>query len=516
MFSAQLSIREKAARLIMIDIPGTEMSDAVKQHLSENAWNGVILFAKNVADKAQTERFINAIHDNAALSPFIAVDQEGGLVDRLRFPDMSLAPGLMALGAANNVEHTYEAHRIMGQELKQLGIHLDFAPCLDVNNNPLNPIIGVRSFGADPQLVARHGEAAIRGLRDGGVAPTAKHFPGHGNTAFDSHQALATISSSREAMEATELVPFRAAVAAQVEAIMTAHITFPALDPSNLPATLSKPLLTGLLREELGYQGVIVTDSLAMKAVADHWGFAEATVLSVEAGADLILALGSFERHLEALNGLVAAVESGRISEARLDESLARLQALYDRYHGRPESDPVFAPAHRAAMQSITDQTVTILRDELSLIPFDSAKQPNLLIIAPDVLPQSPLGEVQPRRPMAEAFTQNGFTVSEMNYNQSMNGPAIPELCHHAAEADAVILAMYARGPLSDTQKRIYEEVLSHNANLAVVALSSPYIVNELPDLKCCLTAFGYGDLSIDAIAKVLTGQMAAQGQLPL
>ncbi len=367
-----LSLREKAAQVIMIDLPGTDLSDRDRRHLEDHAWNGVILFAKNVVDRLQVTGLIQAILEAAARPPLLAVDQEGGLVDRLRFDEMSLSPGAMALGALGDPHQTYRAHYLMGRELCDLGIHVDFAPCLAVNVNPCNPIIGVRSFGEDPQKVAEHGRAAVRGLRDGGVAPTAKHFPGHGDTCLDSHLALPTLAHDRERLDRVELLPFRAAVEEGVEAIMTAHVTFPALDPTEgLPATLSKPVLTGLLREEMGFEGVIVTDSLAMRALADRWGFAEATVLSIEAGADLVLALGPFENQLQALEGLVSAVDQGRLAEARLDESLHRLARLRAGRSNRPHATPTWdVPVHQAEMREIAARSVTLFTNREGLLPL--------------------------------------------------------------------------------------------------------------------------------------------------
>ncbi len=489
-----------AARLIMIDLPAPELSEADIKHLSAHAWNGVILFAKNVRDEQQVRSLIGSIHAHTPFTPFIAIDQEGGIVERLRFPSMSPSPGLLALGRLNSKEDVFRAHRIMGEELHDLGIHIDFAPCLDVNNNPANPIIGVRSFGEDPQLVAELGTQAILGLRQGGVAATAKHFPGHGNTSRDSHLALPTINSSFEELQRTELVPFKAAIAAEVEAIMTAHIVFPALDPE-VPATLSKRVLTDLLRQELGYKGVIVTDSLSMRSIADRWGFGEATVRSIEAGADLVLALGSFAQQDEAREALTEAIASGRISRERMLESLRRLESLQQRYHSLPKPTAQWdSAAHRRDMQAITERTVDILSNEDNLLPLRLKDEEKLLLIAPDMLPQSPLGEMEKSSSWAELVRPFHALTEEATFDVGTAGPALGELGNKAAAADMVVLMLFARGRISDSQIEIAQEVLSRNPRTVVVPLSSPYILNELPPIRSCISAYNYGELSLQAL----------------
>ncbi|MDO5297509.1 MAG: beta-N-acetylhexosaminidase [bacterium] len=510
---ADLSADALASRLIMIDIPAPQLSEHDRQHLSVHPWNGVILFAKNVTSAPQVRALIRSLHSCLPVSPLIAIDQEGGIVNRFRFPEMSLSPGLLALGHSGSEEDVYSAHRIMGRELRNLGIHLDFAPCLDVNNNPSNPIIGVRSFGEDPQLVARLGRQAIRGLRDGGVAPTAKHFPGHGNTSRDSHLALPIINSNLEELENTELIPFQAAVEEGVEAIMTAHIVFPALDPQ-VPATLSAPILCGLLREKMGYQGLIVTDSLSMRSIADRWGFGEATVRSIEAGADLILALGSFEQQDEARQTLAAAISSGRISRERIYASLKRIENLQERYHGLPQDAPDWDIAeHKNTMQAITSRTVSILRNEDHQLPLQLKPQEKLLIIAPDMLPQSPLGEMEKSSSWADLVRPYWGNSSELTFDLATSGPALGELGKQAAAADCVLLLLYARGRISDSQIDIAKEVLAANQRTVLIPLSSPYILADLPPVRQAITAYNYGEMSLQALFSQLFSPSCADAE---
>ncbi|MCA9794380.1 MAG: hypothetical protein KC910_21380, partial [Candidatus Eremiobacteraeota bacterium] len=405
---------------------------------------------------------------------------------------------------------TFEAHRIMGREMASLGIHLDFAPCLDVNCNPDNPIIGVRSFGDDPELVGRHGQAAIRGLREGGVGSTAKHFPGHGDTSQDSHIALATVPHSRERLEKVELAPFRAAIQAEVEAIMTAHITFPAFDPTpGLPATLSHPILTGLLRQQMGFEGVIFTDSMAMLAIADRFGVAEAAVMSVEAGADVVLACGPFQNHLESLRGLVEAVQSGRLAEERLDASLERIFALKQRFCGRPTPVNYDLEAHRQSMASIVDRTITVLRQQPGVLPLKG----KTLVLMPDLLPQTPLGEVS--RSESLAAHMSGVETQEQRYHSHGDGPALTMLAQQAGEYDNVVVAVYGRDRLPDSQRDLIRLLLEQDTNCVVVSLASPYLLAHVEAPNVVLS-YNYTPLSLNALGRVLTGKLEARGKCPV
>lgn len=511
---SKLSLSQKAAQMVMIDIPDQDLSEKSREHLAAYPWNGVILFAKNVSDRKQVVNLVEQIHHALEIPPLLSVDQEGGLVDRFRFPEMTLSPGAMALGAADDEEATFEAHRIMGVELASLGIHLDFAPCLDVNVNPHNPIIGVRSFSEDPARVAAHGAAAIRGLQAGGVAANGKHFPGHGDTSQDSHIALPTVPHDLARLEAVELKPFAAAVKAGVETIMTAHVTFPAIDPRpGTPATLSAPALTELLREKMGFEGVIVTDSMAMQAIADRWGTAEAAVLSVEAGADLILACGSFENQLITVRAIVEAVEQGRLSEERLDASVTRILALKKRYGGRPALEVNYdREDHEKRMKAIVSRTVTVVRNREDLLPLTGS----VLVLSPDLLPLTPLGEMSRSDSLTPFLVKAGLKVEEARYHVSGGGPASGELASRAGAFDRAVMCVYGRDRLPDPQRELAAKVIAANPRTVVVSLSSPYLLLDVPQSPAYVLAYNYTPYSLEALALTLAGKMEPRGILPV
>ncbi|WP_446219727.1 glycoside hydrolase family 3 protein [Micromonospora sp. IBHARD004] len=289
----------------------------------------VVLFARNIVDPGQLAALTETLRAERP-DVIVAIDEEAGDVTRIESGRGSSRPGNFALGAVDDPALTEAVARDLGAELAGVGVTLNYAPDADVNSNPANPVIGVRSFGAAADLVARHTAAWVRGLQAGGVAACAKHFPGHGDTRVDSHHDLPRIGGDRARLDAVELAPFRAAVAAGVQAVMTGHLLVPALDPE-LPATLSPRILGGLLREELGFHGVVVTDAVEMGAVADRYGFAGAAVRALAAGADAICVGG--ERATEAdarelRDAIVAAVVAGELPEERLAEAAKRVGQL--------------------------------------------------------------------------------------------------------------------------------------------------------------------------------------------
>ncbi len=323
-----MTLHEKIGQMLLFGWQSTAQADAL---VTEFAAGGVILMGRNISTPAETSAHIAHLQRLArkrGLPPlFVATDQEGGRVQRLGPPRYPKRPSQREIGTASSSDAARTAARKIGTELAALGFNWDFAPVLDIDSNPQNPVIGDRAYSSRPDTVAAFGTAAIAGFQDDArILACGKHFPGHGDTDTDSHFALPTIRRSRAALDALELVPFRAAIQSGVAAIMTAHILFPALDPT-LPATLSPTILTGLLRQELGFNGLIITDDLEMKGVADHWGAPEAAVLAACAGADILLCCHEWDTQRAIQAALFSAVQTGRFTEDRLDQSLERIAA---------------------------------------------------------------------------------------------------------------------------------------------------------------------------------------------
>ncbi|MFE9255468.1 glycoside hydrolase family 3 protein [Streptomyces sp. NPDC006879] len=322
------TLTRDALAVLQPGFEGTAAPDWVLRRISEGL-TSVGLFGRNIHSPEQLAALtaqLRAEQDDV----LVAIDEEGGDVTRLEVLTGSSFPGNLALGAVDDVDMTREVARELGRRLAECGVNLNWAPSADVNSNPDNPVIGVRSFGSDTHLVARHTAAYVEGLQAAGVAACTKHFPGHGDTNVDSHHALPRIDVSPEVLYARELVPFRAAIAAGTKAVMSAHILVPTLDPTR-PATLSPQILTGLLREELGYQGLIVTDGVEMNAIAGTYGIERGSVLAIAAGADAICVGGGLADEgtvLQLRDALVGAVRSGELPEERLADAAARVRRL--------------------------------------------------------------------------------------------------------------------------------------------------------------------------------------------
>ena len=334
----------KAGSLLMVDLPGPRLDQDSARYLRDNGIRAVCLFGKNVESETQLQTLCRELREVMGEDCLIAIDHEGGAIVRPQF--WPAPPSAMNLGQADDPALTEEVSAALGRQLRSAGLNWNFAPVLDVNVNPDNPVIAERAYGADPQKVARHGQAALRGLRQSGVAGCIKHFPGHGDTHLDSHRDLPLVSKSRAELDALELAPFRAALPT-APAVMTAHIIYDALD-AGYPATLSEKVLSGLLRRDWGYRGVIITDSMGMQAIDAHYGRGEAAVLSLRAGADMVMALGRREAQQDTLNAVQAALDGGlNVTDKllRLSELARRFPAAAEPGASLPGDEALFARA---------------------------------------------------------------------------------------------------------------------------------------------------------------------------
>lgn len=323
------------ARLFMVGFPGQRIDDDFAALMKDGIF-GAILFKRNVGSAQETAALCRDIKSRAGRPFILSVDQEGGRVARLRGAPFTALPPMRELGQRGDVALVERVGRLLAHELRAIGFDWDFAPVLDVDTNVGNPVIGDRSFSRDPDEVARMGVALARGLEAGGVASCGKHFPGHGDTTSDSHLTLPRLPHDMERLRRVELVPFRAFAQAGLASLMTAHVLFDALDPK-VPATMSHRVLDGVLRQEMGFDGVLVSDDLEMKAIADHYSVEEATVQGTLAGVDLFLVCHQADVQRRCIEALVRAVESGRVPRSRIEEAHRRLARLEARFAHGPE-----------------------------------------------------------------------------------------------------------------------------------------------------------------------------------
>ena len=440
----------------------------------------------------------------------ISVDQEQGIVTRIG-PPATQFPGSMALGAGRSTEDARTAAAITGQELRAMGINTDFAPVSDVNVNPLNPVIGTRSFSSDPQLAADMVAAQVKGYQeDGKVSASAKHFPGHGDTATDSHVAFPIITHTRAEWEQIDAPPFKAAIEQGIDMIMTAHLSFPALDDSGNPATLSKPILTDLLRNELGYKGVIITDALNMQGVRDLYGDAEVAVRALEAGVDQLLMTPEMDA---AYAAVIEAVESGRISRSDLDAKVRRVLELKVKRGivADPMVDPaaldsvVGTDAHLATAAAVSDRTTTLVANDDGVLPL-AAPGKKVLVTGYGVTTTQTL---------ADGITAAGGTTTVRQTGTSPSDAAIAGAVAAAQGKDAVVVTtMKAWG--TPAQQKLVKALQDTGIPVIVVATRDPYDIAYLPGTATYLATYSYSPVAIESVARVITGSVSPTGKLPV
>ncbi|MEW2062658.1 glycoside hydrolase family 3 protein [Streptomyces sp. NPDC007002] len=540
---AGMSLEEKVGQLFVMRVYGHSATDPDQADVDANLREigvrtaaelistyhvgGIIYFtwAHNTRDPHQIADLSNGIQ-RAALAGrprvplLVSTDQEHGIVCRVGEP-ATLLPGAMALGAGGSRSDTRRAAWIAGTELAALGINQNYAPDADVNVNPANPVIGVRSFGSDPDAVAGLVAAQVKGYQGAGVASTAKHFPGHGDTNTDSHTGLPVIHHTRAQWEELDAPPFRAAIRAGIHSVMTAHIVVPALDPSEDPATLSRPILTGILREELGYDGVVVTDSLGMEGVRTKYGDDRVPVLALLAGVDQLLNPPNLS---VAWNAVLEAVRGGEIGEARIEESVLRILRLKSRLglfqepfvSHRGVERTVGSRAHRATADRIAERTTTLLADPGSLLPLSRRSHRNLLVVGAD--PASPSGTTgPPTGTLADTFGELGFTAQALSTGTAPSRAKIDEAVTAAEGRDAVVVATY-NVTASSSQRTLVAALVATGVPVVTVAIRNPYDVAHLTGtgVAASLAAYSWTDVELRAAARVIAGRAEPQGTLPV
>jgi beta-N-acetylhexosaminidase len=446
----------------------------------------------------------------------IATDQEQGVVVRIGPPATQFG-GNMAHGATRNTADARTAAGITGRELKAMGIRQDYAPVADVNVNALNPVIGVRSYSSDPTLVSDMTLAQVQGYqRDAGIMATAKHFPGHGDTRDDSHTALPTINHTLEQWNTIDAPPFKAAIKAGIDSIMTAHIVVPSLDPSGDPATLSKPILTGVLRNQLGFKGLIITDALEMAAVRQQYGDAEVAIRAIEAGADQVLLPPAPDLQF---NAVLDAVRSGRISEQRINESLLRilLMKLKNGVLFNPYVDPakiattVGTPASLATAQTIVDKSVTLVKNNANTVPL-SADPRKILVTG---------WGVTTTQSLATSLAKRGATTTVAQTGAAPTDAAIADAVAKAQQNDVTVVTTMKAWDTTVTdklakQQKLVNGLLATGKPVIVVAVRDPYDIAYFDAAPTYLATYGYAAVSMESLAKVLYGEITPTGKLPV
>nr|WP_257968034.1 glycoside hydrolase family 3 protein [Peribacillus deserti] len=527
---SHMSVEEKVGQMLMPDYRKwngtnvTEMLPEIAQQVKDYHLGGVILFAENVVATEQTAKLVNAYQEaSEKYGLLMTIDQEGGIVTRLQ--SGTHMPGNMALGATRSEEISEKVGKAIGEELNSLGINMNLAPVLDTNNNPDNPVIGVRSFGEDPELVAKLGNAYIKGMQNSGIAATAKHFPGHGDTAVDSHLGLPEVPHDIDRLKKVELYPFQKAMDAGIDAIMTAHVTFPKIDDSkaiskkdgteiSVPATLSHKVLTGLMREEMGYKGVIITDAMNMQAISDHFGAVDAAIRAVKAGTDIVLMPVGLKAVAE---GLYDAVESGEIPEQRIEQSVERLLTLkLNRGIVKSETEKsidekvqnalavVGSPEHKQVEKEAAEKSITLVKNN-GVLPLKAAKEDKIAVI-------SNLYNAD----LLAAVKKHHENVTAISASKPLTATQLAQI----QDAKYIILGtststVSGRSPISDLMK-LANQLISLDTPVISLGIRNPYDIMAYPNTDAYLVQYGFRPASFEASVNTIIGQINPSGKLPV
>ncbi len=519
-----MSLREKIAQMVI--------SSAIPDNLSENSAEflklkklsavtkvgGFIFFKGSCSEYAKLSNKLQGFSETPLL---ISADFERGT--GMRVTDAVLFPNNMAIGATRNYELAYKMGLEIARESRLLGIEQDYAPVCDVNNNPGNPIINVRSFGEDPELVSRMSESEIKGLQDGKVIATAKHFPGHGDTDIDSHKDLPVLNFDMDRLNKTELVPFKNAISKNVMSVMIAHLSFPALESQeHIPASLSANIVDGLLIDKLGFGGLVVTDALNMKGITKYFSISEVALMCVNAGIDLILMPIDEETTISAIED---AVNKGSISEDRINRSVEKIlkakewAGLFETRTVNTENvnNSINTDEATDLSQQIADQSVTLVKDNNNIVPFKGNISKTLIINLSDG--SDNINSDYFSTKASEYF--NGIDI--VNVNSDKVSAEQSSAIDAAQNYDCVLIGVFAKvkygaGKISIpvSQIGIINSVASKNKNTAVISFGNPYLLKDFPDIPNYICAYGDANVSEIAVLKALTGKIKINGKLPV
>ena len=543
----RMTLEEKVGQLFVVEVYGRDAHNVSATAVAGNQRlygvntpadvidkykpGGVIYYTAargpdNIGDPRQIATLSNGLQEVATtqrqpIPLLISTDQEGGaLVARLTAPATQM-PGNMALGAGRSAEDAHRSADVIGTELAAVGVNQDLAPVADVNVNPANPVIGIRSVGEDPALVSELVAAQVDGYHDGGVAAVAKHFPGHGDTATDSHFGLPEVTHTREQLEEIDLPPFRAAIASGVDSIMTAHVVLRSVDPSGVPATMSEPILTGLLREELGYDGLIITDALDMGGATSTFPHDVAPVQALKAGADQLLLPPEFDL---AYNAVLDAFRTGELSMERLDASVYRIlrlkmqRGLFDDpfINVNKAEKVVGASDHLADAQEITDRTTTLVKNDAGLLPL-SYDPRNVLVTGWGVATTATLGA---------AIGQRGQTVQVFETGLTPTTTRITEAVTRAQASDLVVVSTNNAASVSlstglptasaAAQQALVKALLATGKPVIVSGMRNPYDISYITEAPTYLATYGYTAHQMESLTRVLFGEVNPTGKLPV
>ena len=498
-----ITLEEKIGQLLMFAFQGDSYNNQLETQINKLNVGGIIYFSRNITSKEQVKELNEKIKTRAKIPPFIALDQEGGIVQRI-IDDMPLFPGAMAISASqmDNYDVCFE----VGKELRNIGFNVNFAPVADCNNNPLNPVINSRSYSDNPKVCGWYASRASQGFHDALILPTSKHFPGHGDTKVDSHLSLPMVDKPIDELEKIEFVPFKETINNGIDGIMVSHILYPALD-DKFPATLSKKIITGILKEKMGFKGLIVTDSLTMGAIYNTYSHREIVRYACNAGIDLLIFCGKADINdqIDIYNSFIEEVKIGNIPLERINESFEKIMALKEKYIN---SDPKEINYQKNTGKIISEKSITLVKND-NILPIN--KKDKLLVISPKIKVFTLVDNDNVNYlSMGEVFKENGLDCDEIIYEE--NSDIIKKVIDIQKNYDKIILGTY------NVRQNGYESILVKSLlkeKTIVVSLRSPYDILYLDGVKSYICIYEASKLSFESLTKCLLNNKF-EGKLPV
>ncbi len=510
-----LSLREKIGQLIVTGFPEQTITDDLRHLITDYKIGNVILFSHNVANKVQLQELCgdiqSLIKDSTGYDALISIDQEGGSVTRLPEDAVNI-PGAMAIASTGRPENAYTAGRITARELRVLGINHNLAPVLDINNNKLNPVINVRSYGDTADIVEEYGVQMMKGLQDGGVLASIKHFPGHGDTAVDSHLGLPVIDKSLEELMNLELKPFITAIENGAECITSAHILFPSIEEERVPATMSRTIITDLLKNKLGYDGLVISDCLEMDAIQQYYGTAQGAIAALHAGVHMIYISHTPSLVIETVEFIEHAVQLGQLPMSIIDEAVEKVLFYKKKYGYESGSDLaiVGCATHRRAIAAMSLESICHVRGKL-------------LTVEPNDKDTVFVGSYAYRSTMASssvnteisfpAAMSTAFCTASQLIHINPDQYEIQQTLNHVRGYSKVIVGLF-NGIRNTGQLELVHQLYAEGHQVMAIALGSPYDLDKLPRELCGLAAFEYTPLVFDSLVQILSGTIAPSGIL--
>lgn len=507
----KMTVKQMLGQKLIFGFHGTELSEEFKSLIREYKIGNVILFLRNVASADQLRRLCAEIQELilevTGYPAFIVIDQEGGVVSRLP-ADAVTVPSAMAVSATDDPDNARIAAEITIRQLRGLGVNFNMAPVLDVNSNPANPVIGGRSIGDDPHRVALYGEAAVRAYRNTGVYCCGKHFPGHGDTGVDSHVGLPRIEKTIEELEQSELIPFRRCIEAGIPAIMSSHILFPNIEKENVPGTMSRTIITDLLKKRLGFQGLVFSDCLEMDAIQKYYGTANGAVAAIKAGVDLAEISASINLMWDAAKEVNEAAQRGEFDMEEIRQSVEKILAVKKNIVIEPESDLCDLPRDREMVQKMLRSAVTACGGTVPVL------DENTFFCGCGDYRASLAGNPNANKLSFPEYMAAAFGGGAVVTSRDPGEEEIRTAVRDASGYQRIVLGT-SNAHLFPGQLKLAQALAETGKELTIVALRNPYDIPLLPDCACMIAAYDYSKPCFSALEEVFRGG-AMTGKLPV